>query len=302
MGVLPSFATVSPLPQPPSGWYDYWYSVSHDGALALVRVDRDFTGLGPREHHLAWAETRLRLSTLRQGIESDAMETAASTWPQVERLSTGGWLVAASRAEPGVRNARIVDEGGLDALAFEAGDNIQSLFGTNSGVIWAGYGDEATGGAPPAGHGIASFTSGGECRWLFNSADYEVFDCYAFSPSGEDVWACTYDEFPIIRIRDGQIRLWANDLIGANAIAAEGDHVILAGGYPAMQEVNEDAADDRVALLRLDDRRARVVAEVRLPEVAERDAFLSGRDGVLHIVVGGRWLQLAVKDWVSAIS
>jgi hypothetical protein len=301
MGVLPSFATVLPLPSPPNGWYNYGYSISHDGALSLVRVDRDFASLGRREHYLAWAETRLRLSKLREGVETDAVETGASTWPHVERLPTGSWVVAAARAKPGSRNARIVDENGLDETAFEAGDNIVSLIATTGGIIWTGYGDESTGGPPPAGHGIASFTSGGVCRWLFDSADCGIVDCYALSCNGEDVWACTYEDFPIIRVHNGQISLWKNDLRGVTAIAADGDHVILAGGYPAMLGINEDATDDRLALLRLDDRGAHLVAEMRIPEVAERDAFLRGRDGVLHIVIGASWVQIAVKDWVSAL-
>ncbi len=301
MGVLPSFAIVSPLPLPPIGWHDYGYSISHDGALTLVRVDQDFSSLGRRETYVAWATTRLRLSNLREGVETDAVETAASPWPQVERLPTGHWVVAAARAQPGSHNARIVNEDGHDETAFEAGDNIVSLVATPCGIIWTGYGDESTGGPPPAGQGIASFTSGGVCCWQFDSADCWISDCYALSCNGEDVWACTYEDFPIIRVQNGQITLWTNNLRGVTAIAANGDHVILAGGYPAMDGVNEDATDDRLALLRLDDRGAHLVAEMRMPEVAERGAFLRGRDGVLHIVIGGRWVQIAVQDWVSAL-
>jgi hypothetical protein len=302
MGVLPSFATILTLPPPPSGWYDYGYSISHDGALSVVRVNRDFAGLGPRERYLAWAETRLRLSSLREGVEIDAVETAASTWPQVDRLPSGGWVVVAARAHPGVRNARIVDENGLDETAFEVGDHINSLIATTGGTIWIGYGDESAFGPPPAGHGIASFTSGGVCDWLFDSDDYWIHDCYALSCHGEDVWACTYEDFPIIRVHNGQISLWKNDLPGAHAIAADGDHVILAGGFRATPGGSEDGTEDRLALLRLDDQHAHMVAEMRIPEVAERDAFLRGRDGVLHIVTGGRWVRIAVKDWVSALT
>jgi hypothetical protein len=302
MASLPDFAKATPLPEPPIGWYDYWYAVAHDGALVLVRVDRVFAGMNPREHHLAWSETRLRLSVVSGGVEDGIVEAAASRWPQVDRPSEGYWLVVAARAEPGDRNARLIDGEGREALAFEVGDNVASLISTSSGAIWVGYGDEATGGPPPAGFGIASFDlHRGECRWMFDNEYYRVLDCYALSASGDDVWACTYDEFPIIRIRDGQIRFWENDLRGADAIAAEGDYVILAGGYPAMRGIDEDATDDRIALLRLDDRRARVIAEVRVPEIIKHDAFMCGRDGVLHIVVGRQWFRLSVKDWVSAI-
>jgi len=302
MSALSDFVTAQPLPTPPAGWWNYDYSVLGDGALALIRIDRDLMGADAPGHAHWWSSVHLRLSSFHQDIESSAVVTRASRWPRVTRNSDGNWLVVGARADQGNRNARIVNADGSDALTFEMGDHVTNVLSTPSGVIWSGYGDESTGGPPPAGCGLASFTAAGECRWLFDAENYEIYDCYAVSATNEDVWTCTYDDFPIIRVRDDQIRFWRNDIRGAHAIAVDGDHVILAGGYRTFQGLSNVATDERIVLLQLGERDAAVIAEIRIPEIAERDAFLCGRDGVLHIVVGGTWIRLAVKDWLSAVN
>jgi len=302
MHSLPDFVTTQPLPAPPAGWWDYDHAVLNDGALALVRIDRNLMDKKPPGHPRWWSGVRLRLSSIFGDAESGAVETQASWWPRVSRIADGRWLVAAARADEGDRNARIINTDGSGALSFAIGDHVSSIVCTPGGAIWVGYGDESAGGdSMPAGSGLAAFDAAGECRWLFDSDSYEIWDCDALSATGEDIWACTYDDFPIIRVRDGQIRSWENEIRGASALAADGDYVVLAGGYPTFQGLNNVATDDRIVLLRLDERRAVVVAELRLPAIAERDAFLCGRDGALHIVVGGSWLRLAVKDWASTV-
>lgn len=298
---FPEYASACRVPHPPPGWSNYDYTVLSDGSLGLVRIDRDVPGMAKHEQFSAWPETRLRLSSLRDGVESEAVETGASVWPIVNRLADGRWIVVGARCQGGDRNARIIDVDGLDACKFEVGDHAISLACTASGAVLVGYGDESTGGDLPAGAGLASFNAAGACQWTFDAEGYFISDCYALSVTGEDVWTCTYDEFPIIRVRDGGLRFWTNELRGAHAIASDGDHVILAGGYPRFEGIDSAAEDDRIALLRLEAARAVVVAELRCAVMAERDTFFCGHDGVLHVVAHDEWLRLTVKDWVRAV-
>jgi hypothetical protein len=300
---MTDFITTSLLPSPPTGWYEYDHAVLNDGSLGLVRVDRDFSGLTEREANLAWPTSRLRLSSLQRGVECEAVAvTPASSWPKVDRLPDGRWLVVAARAIPGEHNASIFNLNGVRTHSFEVGDNVWHLACTSGGVIWIGYGDESAGQAPPpAGSGLASFDSEGACRWKFDLENYEIQACDAMSTTGEQVWACTDMDFPILRVEDGKIRVLENGIAGAYAIAAEDDYAILAGGYPSHTEAALTTSD-RVVLLRLDAQRATPLAELRLSAISAEGAFCCGRDGVLHAVANGQWLRLPIRDWVAALT
>ena len=206
----------------------------------------------------------------------------------------------ASRAERGEANARIFAADGSLLNTFEVGDGVEQIAGASDGRIWIGYFDEgiflagknADGSWPPASSGLAAFDANGECQWRFASEGYYIDDCYAVSASGPTVWACTYQDFPIIRRDETGVRRWKNGVAGAHAIAGRGDHVILGGGY------NDDK--NRVALLRLDTVEALLVAEFRLPSVAGNPRFTRGRDGILHAVTGDLWLRIDIENWLTA--
>ncbi|WP_239072095.1 hypothetical protein [Streptomyces bauhiniae] len=50
--------------------------------------------------------------------------------------------------------------------------------------------------------------------------------------SGTAAWACPYTDFPLVEIRpDRPVRVWANRVRGAKAVAVHGDRVTFYGGY-----------------------------------------------------------------------
>lgn len=168
------------------------------------------------------------------------------------------------------------------------GDGLEHVICTAKGATWVGYFDESERAAR-----LLALDAHGDRTWALTGEPY-VLDCYALSVTGETAWACTYPDFPILRIENGKLSSWANvEIAGARAIVAKGDHVILAGGY--------EPDKSRVALLKLGARTAQLVASIEWPAIAEPSAFVGGRDGVLHVVVGGRWRQLAIYDWLEVL-
>jgi rieske iron-sulfur protein len=87
--------------------------------------------------------------------------------------------------------------------------------------------------------------------------------------------------------QDGEVRHWANGVSGAKALATDGDHVLLAGGY------GDEAG--RIALLHLDDEQAQQLGELRLqPPQRGAARLVQGHGATLHIVEQGRWAKLTV--------
>ncbi|QUD88948.1 hypothetical protein [Phenylobacterium montanum] len=285
MADLRNSLTSIELPDPPQGWFECRHALLSDGSLALIRVNRDF---GRDRGSFNWRTSRLRLSSFSYGVESPAIEVDGCIWPNVCRLSDGSWLVAAARAREGEANARLFDQFGAALGAFAMGDGLEHVICTAKGATWVGYFDESERAAR-----LLALDAHGDRTWALTGEPY-VLDCYALSVTGETAWACTYPDFPILRIENGKLSSWANvEIAGARAIVAKGDHVILAGGY--------EPDKSRVALLKLGARTAQLVASIEWPAIAEPSAFVGGRDGVLHVVVGGRWRQLAIYDWLEVL-
>lgn len=303
------------LPAPPDGWFDYGYAALADGRLALLRTERDVHGayrryqqsfnegfptIAPPE---IWPD-RLRLSIFDGKEESDVAIVPSGWHPKVDRTRDGQWIVASSRAGPGDRNGCIYAPDGTEVAAIALGDGIESLLCATDGSIWVGYFDEGIFGSTSDGEptvstgGIVRFSGSGAVLWSYNN-DLQghgfVADCYALTLSGNDVWACCYAEFPIIRVRMHAITSWPNDMTGAKAIAVDNDLVLLAGGY------SENA--DRIAIVKLDGRTSRPIRTIRF-ECAERDtaSLLQGRGAVLHLVNGGIWMRLPVRRAAHAVS
>jgi hypothetical protein len=303
-----------PLPVPPTGWFDYGYAVLWNGNLALVRSDRDIhaeygrwraivRGGDIRAHQPNLQDVRIRLSTFDGSAESGAIEMSAGLWPKVDRLADGRWLVASSRTAPNENNARLYAADGTPAGTFAMGDGVEHICCAADGTIWVGYFDEGVfsgpnedGSWPISSSGIARFGPDGSVLWKFNSAeraDLSIADCYALALDGNTLWCCPYTGFPIVRVEGGVVDHWRNEVAGAKALAIDGDHVLLAGGYKDKSE--------RIALLRLSGDLAQQIGEWRFRTPA-RDAaqLLQGRGATLHIVGHGRWTKVSLATLRAA--
>jgi hypothetical protein len=303
MNEVSAIGTTISLPEPPIGWFDCGYAVLMDGALALLRADRDIHAEYARwrarkdvtEPQPQLRDVRARISTFDGVAEREAIEVPLGFWPAVDRLADGRWLLASTRAVHGETNGRLYAADGTPAGAIALGDGIEHVRCATDGTIWVGYFDEGVfcgqnkdGSWPISSSGIARFATDGTVLWSFNGkerSDLAIADCYALTLNGTTLWSCFYTDFPIVRVEGGVVHHWSNSVHGAKALAVDADHVLLASGY------RENAG--RIALLRLEEEQARYLGEVRFqPSPAAR--LVQGHGRTLHIVEPGKWTRIDV--------
>jgi hypothetical protein len=169
--------------------------------------------------------------------------------PLVQVLPHDLVLVVGARCEwtaAGADSNALVHDGAGHVVTQETlGDGIEHLWTTAAGSVWAGYSDEGIygnygwgglhGPGPIGATGIVCFTSHLEKVWEYpghKGSLPPIDDCYALNVDGESLWAYYYSDFPIVRIANGAVRTWANEVPGARALTVRSDTVRLAGGYP----------------------------------------------------------------------
>jgi hypothetical protein len=231
------------------------------------------------------------------------------TFPTAQTLPDGRFLVVGARAEwrDGIaqNNATIYSpEGNIESQSC-VGDGIGHAQVTVDGAIWIGYFDEGVygnlgwGGAGPrpiGAAGIVRFSSALDVEWEYpgaTSGELEpIDDCYALNVIGDDVWACSYSDFDVVRIRAGAVRAWANDVEGVRAIAVSGESIALFGGY----------ANDRDRLVigsfAHDELEPDVTARLTMPNGRRlpADAVVVGRGEELHLLVDLEWFTWSLAD------
>lgn len=296
-----------PLPPVPRGWFDYRHYLLSDGALGLLRTDRDIN-----TDHRAWLQKALsgdtrerqpdfwagkaRLSILGPRGESAPIAVPLVRYPEIDRLPDGRWVVVSARAEVGDANATILAPDGRPSHSFAVGDGVQHVRCAPDGTIWVGYFDEGIFGDTLGSGGIVRFADDGRSLWSYNDEARRgksfSDDCYALTLAGDEVWTCFYSDFPIARIVGGEETRWTNRVSGATALAVDGAYVLLAGGYSLDRS--------RLTLVELQGARARRLGSYRLPVLAEAD-LVQGRSDSIHIVGGAIWSRLTVAEARAAL-
>lgn len=119
-----------------------------------------------------------------------------------------------------------------------------------------------------------------------------ISDCYALNVDDTSTWACYYSDFPVVRIHDGAVTAWHNDIKGASALAVAGSRVALFGGYGPDY--------DRLTMAELGADRAQPADEYRvvLPsgEPIPVGTRVIGRGSRLHFLTGTSWYQVDMDD------
>lgn len=240
-------------------------------------------------------------------------------YPLIDRFADDRWLVVGSRTR-GEPNARVFAPDGALLARFTLGDGIEHIAIDSADRIWVGWFDEGMFGKgwsvpgmewPPSSNGVACFAPDGSVvdvpLWPKDAGI--IADCYALTPAGSGVWTSPYMDFPLVRFVPGKpARWWRSELAGPKAIAVDGTHAIVAGGY------RDDAA--RLALVLLEEpgtgEAAVPLATWRMPlrpaasaqndwaPVWEPPSLLAGRGDTLHLVDDGRWHQWQVADALAA--
>lgn len=290
----------TPLPNAPEGWSDYQYAVLSDGDLGILRVPATY-----HEHQKAWHATRsgeppprscmARLTGFDGWTETPPLELPLEDANRFDRTAEGQWLTASARARSGEANGRIHDASGAVLRTMVLGDAIEHLRCAPDGTLWVGYFDEALAAGRPSTSGIAHFSSEGELLWGINGRGLPwMLDCYGLTLDRDLIWSCYYTDFPIVRIDGEDATVWTNeDVRGADALAIDGRHVLLAGTY-------DDPA--RLSLMTLSAGEARLVGQTDFEVLhATPEAYVQGRGDVLHIIAAGAWTRVKVREVRQAL-
>ena len=167
------------------------------------------------------------------------------SFPLVALLSDGSFLVVGARCtwrpDGPELNALVVDADGEVVHRGCLGDGIQHLQVGADGTVWAGYFDEGVfgnlgwggpGPTPLGAGGVVAWSPELEKVWELDPVEGLVSDCYALNAGGEDVLACPYTDFPVLRISDRRPRVFATTGVsGPSGILGLGDEVALLGAY-----------------------------------------------------------------------
>ena len=294
----------SNIPKPPAGWFDHRYMLLADGKLAILRTDSDIygelhkwrtQGLSPISD--IWSGDT-RISVFDGEVESDAIAMPTRPHPVLDRFRDGRWLVASARSGAHEKNASIFDRSGSVLREIVLGDAIEHVRCAPDGTIWVGYFDEGIysldgkkGHWPISTHGLVKLDDHGSLIWSFlEQADLRISDCYALAQNGDEIWTSYYSDFPIVRILNDKVAVWQNDVVsGANAIATDGTHVLLAGGY------GENRSD--LCLLELRAEEACMIGKSTLPATDEiAPSLVQGMGETMHVVSDGAWWQTSIHD------
>ena len=229
----------------------------------------------------------------------------------VQPMPGGRFLLAGARCrwrpDGPDRNAVLYDADGQVVSEHVLGDGIAHVLATSTGQVWAGYFDEGIYGnygwgradsqEPVGAYGIVRFSPDLEPAWHYPKYTEvgpwdAVSDCYALNVDDTSAWACYDADFPVVRIRDGAVTGWHNDIKGASALAVAGSRVALFGGY--------GPDHDRLAVTELDAGHARPGGEYRivLPDGTPLapGTQVIGRGPRLHFLTGSDWYQLDIGD------
>lgn len=295
------------LPQAPNGWFDYRYYLLADGTLGLLRADRDLNAeykawwqrvqSGKHQERMPDPSTaKVRLSVLGPDGETAPISVPMVSYPEIDRLPDGRWVVVSSRADAKDANAIVLAPDGRPSHSFSAGDGIEHVCCAPDGSIWVGYFDEGIFGGTLGAGGIVRFSDKGQPLWTYNDETRGgksfIDDCYAMTLVGKDIWTCFYSDFPIARIANGKETNWRNSVAGAKALAVDGTTVLLAGGYTLEQT--------RLAVLELSGAEARSLGSYHHLALKEA-ALVQGQSNAIHIVSGGVWSRVTVSEARTAL-
>jgi hypothetical protein len=325
------------LPALPTGWQAIEHAILTDGTLAVLATDVDLRGEHQRiraafEKSAAPVPPSQLLTLSASGL-ARILIASPSGWvdgptfpletpfPLFDRFCDGRWLVVAARSR-GEANARVISHAGLVLDRIMLGDGIEYVAVDTAHRIWVGWFDEGMFGNdnwrvpgqewPPSSNGVGCFTTDGALLPIPKWPDGvgTIADCYALNVTGTGAWACPYTEFPLVCFFvEEPVRWWRGNLIGPKAIAIDGSHALVVGGF------REDA--NRIALVALDGagngEEARLLASWALPlrrlppssqewvPVWDNPTLLTGRGDTLHLVDNGNWFSWRVADFLAEL-
>ncbi|HKW64307.1 MAG TPA: hypothetical protein VJN89_17270 [Candidatus Acidoferrum sp.] len=137
-------------------------------------------------------------------------------------------------------NAFVYSKRGELIGSFVAGDAIEHVQTTRNGEVWIGYFDEgACSGGDLEQSGLVCFDETGRPLLQYwpdiaepNSLPC-IDDCYALNVSADDVWACYYSSFPLVRLRSRRLEQAWVDWPGkaVRSFAVHNERMLMVAAY-----------------------------------------------------------------------
>lgn len=258
---------------------------------------------------------------IRRSVECGAWNDLAiettSRRPFVQPGSDGGLLVVDehSRRSPSgdaQANAKLFDSDGALAHSFVAGDGVTDVQTTPDGA-WFAYGDLGTTGdfglfgwgrlspevwVDPIGYdGLLRFTWDGQrvASVVPPPPCLPIIDCFALNVAEEDVWACSYPDYPLLHVAtDGEVHAWPGVGLPVTAVAVSSPDVLLARAIPGQRLRAWRATLGPAGLDRLE--------EVRLELEHEGDGPIRqvlARGDALHALTDRAWYRAHAAQRIS---
>jgi len=168
----------------------------------------------------------------------------------VQPLPDGELLLVGARSHYRARNdydlnGKVFAEDGTLKREFLLGDGIEDVQTTDDGRIWVSYFDEGVFGnfgwrAPVGTSGLVLWDKFGSRLYEFSpSGGLDIVcDCYALNVvSNKEAWCYYYTQFPLVRIREGQIDgSWECPIAGSDGFVLWKNFVLFRGGYRQRDE------------------------------------------------------------------
>ena len=199
-------------------------------------------------------------------------------------------------------NATVLGPDGRERRRFGIGDGVADVQTTPDGWIWVAYTLQGTMGdfgrmgwgrlgpdewVDPVGYsGVVAFDASGRRRLEYVPPEgLEIMnECCALNAQTGGAWACYHPGFPLVWIgADGRTAGWRTGLSDIEAVAVDGDRVLLAAAAGSHRGWRA-----RLGLGRLDE-----VEELEL-QIDPPPERILGRGDALYAAAGGSWYTLTV--------
>jgi hypothetical protein len=237
--------------------------------------------------------------------------------PQVQVLADGSVLVVGANSRRDVfaataeLNATIYASDGVIRRQFLVGDGVADVRVAASGEIWVSYVEEGIMGDfgrmgwgrlsphlwidPIGTPGLVRFDSSGTVTYEFVPPDgFSVMsDCYALNAWGAEAWSSYHPDFAVVRSNlDGSVAGWSTGLSGIDALAVEGDRILLHTG------TGRDRHRCRTGWLGAGAVTGLTEVVLAMPREARLDSlrWVLGYAGSLHGFTETAWYRLDLAD------
>jgi hypothetical protein len=199
------------------------------------------------------------------------------------------------------RNAVVYGADGDVVTEEVLGDGISHVLADSAGNVWVGYTEEGIygnygwgygGGPEPVGSsGLVRWSPDFRPDWRYPGATSGfggISDCCALNVDGTTAWTCYDGGHSIVRIDDGELAGWRNDLGPRAALAVDGSRAALFGGF------------GRLTVGELSSGRFEPTAEYRVVQPSGSPlpphTQIVGRGSSLHFLTDDCWYQLTIRD------